>query len=121
MHGTLPPRFVAAEHGEHHVHPDNMNLRTSLAYNAIGGAVTIGGAAVLSAATGLDLRPAAVGFTAGAFAYSQSHWTMHREIAAPGDRTRTAHGRHHFVADNSNFGFTTTLWDRVFGTYTDGA
>lgn len=117
MHGSLPPRFVAAEHAAHHRQPDNMDLGTSLVYNAVGGAVAIGGAAVLSAATGRDLRPAAGGFTAGAFAYSRAHWNVHRDIAATGDRTLTPHGRHHFQSVHHNYGFTTTLWDRVFGTY----
>ena len=63
--------------------------------------------------------PLGVGWAAGYAAYEQFHWREHhRPPLGPWERdARRRHFAHHFGAARTNYGVTTALWDRVFGTF----
>ncbi|MEZ5380492.1 MAG: sterol desaturase family protein [Microthrixaceae bacterium] len=117
MHGRLPPRFIAAEHGRHHADPDGLELAVSLGYNAAGGLTCWAGALVVRTVVGRDVSGPVSGFVAGAFAYSIRHWSIHARMGQDDSAIDSPHGIHHFEDPTANFGFTTTVWDRCFGTY----
>lgn len=52
---------------------------------------------------------------------SLTHHSAHRypviNLLGPWSAIRRHHALHHHVDSNANFGMTSTLWDRVFGTY----
>lgn len=74
------------------------------------------GARLGSVADGL-----AVGWALGYAAYDRLHWNVHhRPPAQPNDPRRRRHLDHH-VNPRRNFGVTTSLWDRAFGTFADPA
>lgn len=59
------------------------------------------------------------GMLAGYLAYISVHWAthhLHEPRGAYTMRARRRHMLHHFRAGQTNFGVTTGLWDRVFGT-----
>lgn len=65
-----------------------------------------------------------LGFWAGYLAYELIHWTHHHPtLALRLTRYRyfetrlRFHYDHHFRHPRANYGFTSALWDRVFGTY----
>ncbi|MFN0089059.1 MAG: sterol desaturase family protein, partial [Acidimicrobiales bacterium] len=112
MHGPRALGPAAKEHQLHHAEP----ALTSPALRA----VAYGGVA----AAGVGVRRVcgagvALGWSAGYAAYEQLHWRAHHRPAACEleRRRRVRHFAHHFVSARVNFGVTTSLWDRVFGTY----
>jgi sterol desaturase/sphingolipid hydroxylase (fatty acid hydroxylase superfamily) len=62
---------------------------------------------------------AMVGFSAGYVAYSALHTLFHYARIRPGSRLWRAKRRHalHHWLDDVNYGVSTALWDRAFGTY----
>lgn len=59
------------------------------------------------------------GFLVGYGAFLFVHYAVHHWTIRPTDtlyRLKMMHAAHHRL-DDVNYGVTTTLWDRVFGTY----
>jgi hypothetical protein len=61
------------------------------------------------------------GMIATYFGYEVAHRRIHTHppTNAYGRLARRSHLHHHFGAPMRNFGVTTNVWDRVFGTYDD--
>ncbi len=61
------------------------------------------------------------GFVCGYVAYDLTHYACHHwPMRGPiGARLKRHHMHHHFIAEHKNFGVTTIIWDRVFGTRLD--
>jgi sterol desaturase/sphingolipid hydroxylase (fatty acid hydroxylase superfamily) len=118
MHGSYRRQPVAQEHLRHHREPlatDPVLRGLTYLPAALGGAAL--GAAlrrISGAATG---HGAAAGFMAGYAAYEQLHWrSHHRPPATAYERwLRQRHIAHHARA-RRNYGVTTSIWDRAFGT-----
>ena len=117
MHRVRGRDPLAVEHRRHHVDPAATNPL------ARGAAVT--GMAALGTAATTPLRrrhPAlanglAAGWALGYAAYDRLHWNVHhRPPRRPDDERRLRHLDHH-VHPSRNFGVTTGLWDRCFGTH----
>jgi hypothetical protein len=73
---------------------------------------------VAAAAAVIGVWPLGAGWAAGYAAYEQFHWREHHrpplgrwELAA-----RRRHFTHHFGSPRANYGVTSAVWDRVFGT-----
>jgi sterol desaturase/sphingolipid hydroxylase (fatty acid hydroxylase superfamily) len=76
-----------------------------------------------SGATGFFVA-AVAGYGLGYCAYEVLHWVHHStdwaSRARPGAWLRqkeALHEHHHFRAPGFNYGFVTSLWDRLLGTY----
>ncbi len=71
-------------------------------------------------ALGFDLATAATGgMVAGYLGYVLIHYLIHHMQPRRGTylyRVRQRHSLHHYISDKGNFGVTTDVWDRVFGT-----
>lgn len=101
---------LATEHAAHH--RDQLAtslLKRSLAYGLVlVAALLVGWATVPAVALGL-----AWGYTL----YEIVHWRSHHRLPHRAEvRLRIHHFHHHHGHPGANFGFTTRLWDRVFGT-----
>jgi sterol desaturase/sphingolipid hydroxylase (fatty acid hydroxylase superfamily) len=76
------------------------------------------------AALGFDLGTAATaglvtGYLWYVFVhYATHHWRPRRHSYLY--RARLRHARHHHLSHSGNFGVTTGVWDRVFGTALEG-
>ncbi len=72
------------------------------------------------AALGFDLATAATaGMVAGYLHYVFMHYAIHHWQPRPDsylDRARRHHALHHHFDDEGNFGVSTAVWDRLFGT-----
>lgn len=72
------------------------------------------------AIAGLELGTAAVaGLVTGYLWYVFVHYASHHRQPRSNSyfyRARLRHARHHYLSHDSNFGVTTGLWDRIFGT-----
>jgi len=108
--------FVFLIHGNHHASPndplrDLMPLSVSLPVLALvwAGCFALCG----SAGTWLFL-----GFTIGYVIYDTIHYACHQwpMRGKLGAALKRHHMRHHYVDESSNFGISSMLWDRVFGT-----
>lgn len=115
---------LAAPHLGHHRYPDDVRTILLGAGFALPNAVVAGAAAT---AVGLLAGgPGAVGTAvatgeAGLAAYEWAHLLSHsgyRPRTARFRRLRAAHLRHHHRDDSTNFGITSRLGDRLFGTAT---
>jgi sterol desaturase/sphingolipid hydroxylase (fatty acid hydroxylase superfamily) len=118
MHGPVRRQPVAQEHLRHHREPMATDpVLRSLTYlpAAIGGAAL--GAALRRVTDSAAGQGAAAGFLAGYAAYEQLHWrSHHRPPAVAYERwLRQRHATHHARA-RRNYGVTTSVWDRAFGT-----
>lgn len=123
LHGRLfhprrPRNPFAKEHALHHATP------TYIA----GWPKKIVALVVVVAALAVILRPAlglsdAAAFACGLGLMYLAYETLHRTIHLRPPRTaygrwvRLHHVQHHFHTPRSNYGVTTAVWDRVFGTY----
>jgi sterol desaturase/sphingolipid hydroxylase (fatty acid hydroxylase superfamily) len=109
----------AVEHARHHADPLRMVgwLRKLLALSFV--VITV--IALLRLAMG---RYDAVTFPLGLGLTYLAYESLHRIIHLRPPRTaygrwmRLHHVQHHFHTPRRNFGVTTTVWDRLFGTYT---
>ena len=76
------------------------------------------------AALGFDLGTAATaGLVTGYLWYVFVHYATHHWRPQRNSylyRARLRHARHHHLSQGGNFGVTTGLWDRVFGTALEG-
>ena len=121
MHGRRAHRSLAArEHRLHHAEPERTEAALrALAYAGIGVAsVAISGAAGAVTGRRIAARSAAVAWFGGYTAYEMLHHRAHHKpvrwrLEEP---LRERHFDHHLGNPGRNFGVTTPLWDRVFGT-----
>jgi sterol desaturase/sphingolipid hydroxylase (fatty acid hydroxylase superfamily) len=111
MHARLGPAPVERGHRDHHREPTRRPLASPASP-----------VLVLVAATGMAVWftvPLGLGFVGAYLAYERTHHYAH--LRAPRSRygrwMRRHHQHHHRVDATSNFGFTTPIWDAVFGTY----
>lgn len=123
LHGQLfhprrPRNPFAKEHALHHATPTYF----------IGWTLKLVALVVLVIALTALLRPTLGLSDAAAFAcglglmyvvYESLHRTIHRRPprTAYGRWVRLHHVQHHFHTPRQNFGVTTAVWDRIFGTY----
>ena len=117
MHGTNSS-VLARSHRAHHQAPDDLSIRGSFVYGSVALFAIAGSAAITSLILGQAAWYLALGFSIGVLSYIVSHWITH--LAAGSTRLRApwaAHLRHHAGHPDTNFGFSTSMWDRVFGTY----
>jgi sterol desaturase/sphingolipid hydroxylase (fatty acid hydroxylase superfamily) len=122
LHG--PPSIARVNHAHHHADPDVL-IGTPMLVIAIGAA---GIWLVLSLAMPAGLAASVVfGLYAGYNGFAIVHHLGHHHPGRLGRlaivrRLERFHDSHH-ERQNVNFGITTTIWDRVFGTYQrpDGA
>jgi sterol desaturase/sphingolipid hydroxylase (fatty acid hydroxylase superfamily) len=107
----------SAIHERHHDEPLAL-IGTPAWASAIVG--TIAFAAPFCAILGADLGSAATaGLVTGYLWYVFVHYAIHQWQPRRGSylyRARLRHARHHHQSQDGNFGVTTALWDRVFGT-----
>jgi sterol desaturase/sphingolipid hydroxylase (fatty acid hydroxylase superfamily) len=104
--------MVTREHRAHHGDPE----ATRVGLRAVGYGAVIAPVGLASGALGC--WPLGLGWAAGYAAYEQFHWREHhRPPLGRWERAaRRRHFAHHFMSARANFGVTTALWDRVFGT-----
>jgi sterol desaturase/sphingolipid hydroxylase (fatty acid hydroxylase superfamily) len=112
MHGRRGPTALSREHRAHHADPE----ATDPWMRALGYAAIVTPVAVLSAAAGC--WPAGAGWALGYAGYEQFHWREHHcpPLGRWERAARRRHFAHHCMSARANFGVTTSLWDRVFGT-----
>ena len=117
MHG--PQRSpLARAHRAHHQEPDDLSVRGSIIYGTIALLLVTASAAIIALVLDSAAWHLALGFSIGVLAYIASHWTTHLTEDPTGLRAPwAAHLRHHAGRPDANFGFSTSVWDRVFGTY----
>jgi sterol desaturase/sphingolipid hydroxylase (fatty acid hydroxylase superfamily) len=112
--------FLSVIHSRHHDEPQEL-IGTPAWASAVIGLVVV--ACPLWATLGLDLGTAVMtGFVAGYLWYVFVHYASHHWQTPRGSylyRARLRHARHHHLSHDCNFGVTTNLWDRVFGTALD--
>ena len=105
--------LIAREHLIHHREP----LRTSPLMRSLAwvGAVSVAAPAAMVGWIGVGF---AAGWALGYTAYDQLHWRAHHRCAPNRYEAwvRARHDRHHFGHPRRNYGVTTDVWDRVFGT-----
>ncbi|MBV7266340.1 sterol desaturase family protein [Erythrobacter ani] len=113
-------RMMFAIHGNHHVQPaDHLrNLMPPIVSVPVG--LLIWGLAY--AAAGIAGTWFCLGFMAGYVAYDVTHYACHQwPMRGPITKLiKQHHMRHHFVANDGNFGVASIFWDKVFGTRVDG-
>ena len=120
MHELRGRGLASVEHLKHHADVTYFSPASKKAASAV--ATT---AIVLPVAAAIAGRRRACEFTAGLigmyYAYEVAHRRPHTH--APRARysrwTRRNHMHHHFGAPMRNFGVTTPIWDRLFGSYDD--
>jgi sterol desaturase/sphingolipid hydroxylase (fatty acid hydroxylase superfamily) len=111
---TVPPRG----HHRHHAEPSYFLPALTKVLTALVVAVPISAVGVAIAGEWAGGGFAA-GMAIGYLAYERIHWTAHyRAPRTPyGRGIRRNHFAHHFMHPRHNYGFTTSWWDRLFGTY----
>lgn len=119
MHRRRGRDPLAVEHRRHHVDPAATNPVARTA--AVTGMAALG-TALTTPVRRLDATTArglALGWGLGYAAYDRLHWNVHhRPPRDRDDRRRLRHLDHH-VNPSRNFGVTTELWDRCFGTHAE--
>lgn len=113
MHGGRRFGVISREHVAHHGDPAATDPRLrALGYAAVMTPAVVG--ASLAGAW-----PVGVGWAAGYAAYEQFHWREHHRppLGSWERAARRRHFAHHFDSARANYGVTTAVWDRVFGTY----
>ena len=104
-------------HDMHHANPSALigaPLWSSLAAFGLGVFIPLWWQAGFDLASGLT-----TGLMLGYLWYGVVHAAVHRYRLDRGSflyRTKLRHARHHYGNQEGNFGVTTGLWDRVFGT-----
>ncbi len=120
MHEMRGRGLASIEHLKHHADVTYFSPALKKAASAV--ATT---AVALPVATAVAGRRQAMAFTAGListyYVYEIAHRRTHTHPPrGPYSRwTRRNHMQHHFGAPMRNFGVTTPIWDRVFGTLED--
>ena len=120
MHVMRGRGLASTEHLKHHADvtyfsPASKKLLSAAATTAV----------ALPAASALAGRRWATAYTGGMLAMYATYEVAHRRTHthpptnAYGRWARRSHLHHHFGAPMSNFGVTSPVWDRVFGTYED--
>jgi sterol desaturase/sphingolipid hydroxylase (fatty acid hydroxylase superfamily) len=108
-------------HERHHHSPQDL-LGTPVWASVLIALIAV--AVPLMATLGFGLGTAATGGMAtGYLCYVFVHHTTHHWRPRRGSylyRARLRHARHHHLSQAGNFGVTTDIWDRVFGTALDG-
>lgn len=109
--------ILAQIHERHHNSPDDL-IGTPGWASAVIALVAVATPAV--ATLGFDLGTAVTaGMVTGYLWYVFIHYATHHWRPRRGSylyRARLHHARHHYVSQAGNFGVTTDIWDRVFGT-----
>ena len=117
MHGMRGRGLPSKEHLRHHADVTYFSPASKKAASAVGAS-----AVVVPVASLLVGRRRAVAYDAGLIAMYLTYEFLHRRIHT--HAPRTAHGRwmrknhlqHHFGTPMGDFGVTTGIWDRAFGT-----
>lgn len=119
MHGHLPPGFLRDEHRAHHRDPTDLPTWRSLVHAVPGLIILSVGSLAIRRAVGIDVRPVAVGLAFGGAGCVVAHRLAHTTEGRPRwvPLPWRCHLGHHAVSSRSNFGFSTVLWDRAFGTF----
>ena len=118
MHHRPGRDLISREHLAHHADPaaTSAALRT-LGHLGVAALAAIGGLA-LSFVVGTPLAVGlAAGISIGYSSYELLHWHAHHRPprTAYGVRLRHRHFQHHFGSPRANYGVTSRLWDRAFG------
>jgi sterol desaturase/sphingolipid hydroxylase (fatty acid hydroxylase superfamily) len=112
--------ILARIHESHHDSPQDL-IGTPAWASMLFGVITI--ACPSWAVFGFDLATAATaGLVTGYLWYVLVHYAAHHWRPRRGTyfyRAHLRHARHHHLSHNGNFGVTTDVWDRVFGTLLD--
>ena len=120
MHEMRGKGMASVEHLKHHADVTYFAPASKKAASAAATTVV-----AFPLATALAGRRWATAFTGGLittyYAYEIAHRRTHTHppTNAYGRWARRNHLHHHFGAPMRNFGVTTPVWDRVFGTYDD--
>ncbi len=118
MHEMRGRGLPSVEHLKHHADVTYFSPASKKLASAAGTTVV-----AYPLARGLAGRRSAVAFTAGMiltyFGYEVAHRRTHTHPPRGryGRWARRSHLHHHFGAPMRNFGVTTSVWDRVLGTY----
>ena len=108
-------------HDKHHDAPSALigaPLWSSLIAFALGAFIPLWWQAGFDIASG-----ATIGLSIGYLWYAFVHTTIHRwrvDATSFLYESKLRHARHHHSGQSGNFGVTTGLWDRLFGTVIDG-
>lgn len=119
LHPTDTPIDVSYQHRQHHRQPAAVHPAARVAGLAAIGGVAAAATSLLSRVLPNDLAVASAATWAAGYAiYDQYHWALHHRAprTSIGRTLRHRHFRHHFGSPQKNFGVTTALWDRMFGT-----
>jgi len=112
---------ISRIHDDHHRNPRELIGTPAWASVSIG---VIGVASPAWASLGFALgTAAAAGLVTGYLWYVFVHYATHHFEPRRGSylyRARLRHNLHHHMSDGGNFGVTTGLWDRLFGTAITG-
>ncbi|MEM9033794.1 MAG: sterol desaturase family protein [Actinomycetota bacterium] len=119
MHRAGARDPLGSEHRAHHVDPAATSAlaRTGgvLGLATLGWVVTRPARRHLgSGADGL-----AIGWAVGYAAYDRLHWNVHHRAPSSADDARRRRHLDHHVNPRRNFGVTTSVWDRAFGTFVE--
>jgi sterol desaturase/sphingolipid hydroxylase (fatty acid hydroxylase superfamily) len=109
--------ILSVIHERHHDAPQDL-IGAPAWLSALVGLFAAAGPAWAIVGLGLDTA-AMAGLVTGYLWYVFVHYASHHWQPCRGSylyRTRLRHARHHHLSHDSNFGVTTDLWDRVFGT-----
>lgn len=119
MHRPRARDPLGAQHRAHHVDPAATDpvARSAgvLGMAALGAVIT----RPLSATSRGFADGAAVGWALGYAAYDRLHWNVHHRAPRRADDARRRRHLDHHVHPGRNFGVTTSVWDRVFGTFVE--
>lgn len=120
MHHLKGRGILSREHLIHHADPDRTDLALRIA--AYVGIVLVGAAVAGVAAIWLPLSVTAsfaAGWGVGYTFYEVFHWRAHFRPPSVSYELglRRHHFHHHFGHPLENHGVTTTLWDRLYGTF----
>lgn len=110
--------FIAHMHDAHHKDPTGLigtPIWISLAVTFLGLLLPLWWLTTFEIASGIT-----IGGMLGYFWYIWLHHAVHHMRIRPGTylfHAKRRHALHHFARQACNFGVTTGIWDRVFGTY----
>lgn len=112
MHELRGRGLASREHLRHHADRDSILEKWPIAWTGI---LSVG----VFALRPLGGWALALGWIAGYAMYDLLHWRAHRRTPrnAYGRWVRKSHFFHHFHAPMGNYGVTSPVWDKLFGTY----
>lgn len=114
LHGLPPLRQM---HARHHASPSELIGTPSWVSVAVFGGLVF--APLVRSTQASIAYGATAGLMLGYLWYVAVHHATHHRRARPGSylhRAKLRHAVHHHAQQPCNFGVTTSLWDRVFGT-----